>query len=482
MSTPQPTRVLTGSATVDQHNRMARELLEGWRRRDSGDRARFVAFHPQGERIRELRLGDAQLVIAREYGFASWPGLRTVIEGIGSPSRTELFVADPAWHEGRAAGLVEMHRGALSNALAQIRTWHPRMGAMSLDAIAAAQFTLDDARLTYARQHGLPHWAALMARLPSVEGSGNGTFAQAFAALSAHDLATVAAMVEARPELLQQRGSNGNTLLNLAVSVERDATPIVQMLLAAGADPNVPNDRGWTPLHQARTVALVDLLLDAGAVVSISAHGDGGTPLAVALWSRRTAVTRRLAEVAILPDNLRVSAALDRTAGLDRFFADDGSLTADAGAYRGFYRPHSGFPAWSVSEDPQDVLDEALAWAARTGALPAAQALVARGADVNSVVYRGTPLMFAAHCRQVETVRWLLAAGADVNQLALFHGGEAGRVAALHLAAQTNDAALVTLLLDAGADRTMRDENYQADAAGWAAYANATTTLPLLQD
>jgi hypothetical protein len=34
--------------------------------------------------------------------------------------------------------------------------------------------------------------------------------------------------------------------------------------------------------------------------------------------------------------------------------------TERAGAHRGFYRPHGGFPAWQPSDDPQEVIDEAL--------------------------------------------------------------------------------------------------------------------------
>ena len=47
-------------------------------------------------------------------------------------------------------------------------------------------------------------------------------------------------------------------------------------------------------------------------------------------------------------------------------FTVDGGLTPEAQAARGFYRPHSGFPRWRPSDDPQEVLDEALVWAAKT--------------------------------------------------------------------------------------------------------------------
>jgi hypothetical protein len=70
--------------------------------------------------------------------------------------------------------------------------------------------------------------------------------------------------------------------------------------------------------------------------------------------------------------------------------------TPQAGARRAFYRPHGGCPAWEPSADPQEVLDEAPVWAAKSGRIEAFPALVDRGADVSSDPYRGTPLAWAA--------------------------------------------------------------------------------------
>lgn len=84
----------------------------------------------------------------------------------------------------------------------------------------------------------------------------------------------------------------------------------------------------------ANAVHLVDPLLDAGARSDTFARGDGGTPLVA--------------------------------------------------AHRGFYRPYSGFPAWAPSDDPQEVLDEALAYAARSGCTSGLDALVAHGARLES--------------------------------------------------------------------------------------------------
>ncbi len=61
---------------LEQQRTRAKELLKAWRRGESQARARMAASHPRlaaGRQAEECRLSDAQLVIAREYGCASWP-------------------------------------------------------------------------------------------------------------------------------------------------------------------------------------------------------------------------------------------------------------------------------------------------------------------------------------------------------------------------------------------------------------------------
>jgi hypothetical protein len=65
-------------------------------------------------------------------------------------------------------------------------------------------------------------------------------------------------------------------------------------------------------------------------------------------------------------------------------FDEDGALTPQARAARGFYRRHRGFPDWQPSDDRHEILDEALVGAAkcnRVEVLEAAQWLIEHGAD-----------------------------------------------------------------------------------------------------
>jgi ankyrin repeat protein len=151
------------------------------------------------------------------------------------------------------------------------------------------------------------------------------------------------------------------------------------------------------------------------------------------------------------------------------FFTRDGRLKPYAGSHREFHRPHSGFPAWKPSDDPQEILDEALVWAAKNDRTEAMGFLLERGADVNGDPYRGTALLWAAAKGHVRAAAWLLDHGAEVNRRATFGGPSHGQgVTALHLAAQNGNMEMVRFLAQRGADRSIEDEIYHSTPGGWA--------------
>src|SRR5207248_5276953 len=114
-----------------------------------------------------------------------------------------------------------------------------------------------------------------------------------------------------------------------------------------------------------------------------------------------------------------------------------------AGAHRGFYGPQSGFPRWQPTDDPAEVRNEALSWAARNDRVDALRTLVARGAEVDADGYRGTALAWAAAQGKLAAVRTLLDLGADVNHCGTFGGPNHGRgVTARHLAPQSGHLAV----------------------------------------
>jgi ankyrin repeat protein len=371
------------------------------------------------------RLASAQLVLAHEHGYSSWPAV--VHETAEQPFHTDLD-----YYEGRAYG------------------------------IATANGTsLTDARRDLAQRHGLSSWAELTRRVRALaSGEEPPTpFMLAYRAVEDSDAERLRALLGEHPELVRQRGTNGNDLLGMAGDID-----VARLLLERGSDVNRGNDYGWTKLHQAgygNDRALAELLLAAGARTDLSARGDGGTPLVAALfWGHREVVE----VLGLEPRNLRVAAGLGLVDLIDELAG-----TPAAGAHRGFYRPHSGFPAWQPSDDTQEILDEALVWAAKSDRAEATGRLVELGADPNADPYRGTPLTWAAANGRVAAIRRLVELGADVNARGTFGGSAHGQgVTALHLAAQSGQAEAVEALLEVGADPTIRDAIHGGTPAGWA--------------
>jgi len=68
-------RALPYHANLENIKREARYLLHGLRRRDAAALRRYYSVDPLAGMF-EPRIDEAQYVIAREYGYASWRRLR----------------------------------------------------------------------------------------------------------------------------------------------------------------------------------------------------------------------------------------------------------------------------------------------------------------------------------------------------------------------------------------------------------------------
>ena len=390
----------------------------------------------------EVKLAEVQFELAHEMGFQSWPKLKAYVERLAmeQPFRTDLD-----YYEGRAQGIASV------------------MGVSSADA-----------RRDLAKRHGFSSWRELRRHVEAMRSGEEPPtpFVLAYRAVEDNDRTRLQKLVDRFPDLILQRGTNGNDLLGMAGD-----HAIVSLLLERGADPNRGNDYGWTKLHQAgygNDCELARLMLDAGARTELFARGDGGTPLVAALFWGHREVAELLGQA---PGNLRVAAGLG---DLDLIRRLDG--TPEAGAHRGFYRPHGGFPAWQPSDDPQEVLDEALVWAAKSDRVDAVRLLVERGARVDADPYRGTALTWAAANGRVNSIRTLVELGADPNQRGTFGGPSHGEgVTAIHLAAQSGRREAVTALLDLGADPLIEDNLHGGNALGWARVGGHDDLADVLQ-
>lgn len=484
---------------LEQQKKLARELLRALRAGNDSALARLRSQHRRwananDEALRQdVALHDAQFVIARENGFASWTKLKAYAEPSPHLRHTRLFVADIEWITDRVRGLLQTRQSAGPAALEQIRVWHPRFDGCSDQEILDATFTEADARLVYAREHGFDTWDDLIRRVNLLASSTNPEatepFLAAFRALEAGDLATLTSLLQRHPSLARERGTNGNTLLNLAVSLAARSNlnpglAMIDALLAAGADVNDGNDRGSTPLHQAaysNQSEIAAALIKRGADLDLEAHGSGGTPLITALFWGHREVADLLGRHSVAPGNLRAAAGLGSHDLIEKCFQSERTLAPAAFAARGFYRPHSGFPNWRPSPNPQEVLDEALVWASKAGRTEVLPRLVQAGARLDADPYRGTPLIWAAVRNRIETADWLIDHGATVNLKATFGGPTHGQgVTALHMAAQSGHLSMVRLLIERGADPTITDDLHHGDAEGHANHFGQTAVLDYL--
>lgn len=167
----------------------------------------------------------------------------------------------------QAKTLLKGHQAADPDVFKQIQEHHPRWRQSSAAAIQKSKFMLSDAQLVIATQYGFENWAKLKAhvlRSPAVPADVNALRDAA----GRGDLAQLNTLLDAHPELINERGGRGmRTALHEAVGGQHE--PAVQLLLERGADPNVRCDGDYAmPLHFAaekQHFPIIRLLIEHGA-------------------------------------------------------------------------------------------------------------------------------------------------------------------------------------------------------------------------
>ena len=192
---------------------------------------------------------------------------------------------------------------------------------------------------------------------------------------------------------------NQRTLLHLVADWPGhfpNGAAVVTALIAAGSDPNAPGLGRFpeTPLHWAASsddVAVLDALLDGGA--NIEAPGAsiaGGSPLDDAVGYGQWRAARRLVERGARVDKLHHAAALEIMSRVEA--------------------AHLSGPA----KPTPDEVNDAFWQACHGGQRPAAEYLLARGADLNRAPgwTKETPLDIAESAEAKDLVEWLRGQGA----------------------------------------------------------------------
>ena len=216
-------------------------------------------------------------------------------------------------------------------------------------------------------------------------------------------LAVIVTWINKRKEAAKPLSEADKALLKvLSKPAWKGNIEAVKQHLAAGADVNVKDDSGWTPLHYAARYGrkeVAELLIAKGGDVNAK-NIDSETPLD---W----AIRRKHPETAAL------------------------------------LRKHGG-------KTPE--ADRALHIAVRTGNVQTAKKHLDAGADVNAKMWRRTPLHRAAREGYKEIVELLIAKGADVN------ANEDCGWTPLHLAASRSHEEIVELLIAKGADVNAKEK------------------------
>jgi hypothetical protein len=114
--------------------------------------------------------------------------------------------------------------------------------------------------------------------------------------------------------------------------------------------------------------------------------------------------------------NLRVSAGLGRLDLIDGFFSAGGDLLPRAGAARGYVAPHAGFPEATPGNSKEEILADALVYAAVSGRLEAVDLLLDRGADPNATPYQETALFAAVRQGRGDVAHRFLEEAAGGNR------------------------------------------------------------------
>ena len=109
-------------------------------------------------------------------------------------------------------------------------------------------------------------------------------------AIEMNNVDWVEALLDEKPQRLQQRDEYGQPLLIVAVLARNRSLDCIEALLNAGADVNSRNAAGFTALHvviwdeyfpaeSASSEEIINLLLDAGAELEDELNVDAQTPL-----------------------------------------------------------------------------------------------------------------------------------------------------------------------------------------------------------
>jgi hypothetical protein len=351
-------RPLPARPNLANLRKQAKALLTAWRGGDEQASTRVRDLHPQGERLvaaGRYRLADAQLVVARGYGFASWarlvhhlqlPPKAQALHAMDQRFQTTLADSSGTNTVGavldrRAALVWQAHRDG-DPAVAELLRM--ALGARGYDEAVGRGLNLDDARDAIAWQYGFAGWSTVVAhhdRAVDVH------FEAAIDAMVVGDVVTLRTLLDDHPGLVHARSPFGHhaTLIHYVAAngVEanrqwqspRNAVEVLRALLEHGADPNAVCDTygggsAQTPLyllvssvHPARAGVQADLVQElcrGGA--DPNGLDDDGLPLWTAITFGYPAAVDALARCGARVDNLVFAASVGDLSKVEHYLRE----------------------------------------------------------------------------------------------------------------------------------------------------------------
>jgi ankyrin repeat protein len=415
MSSPSsPTRTLPPKPSLAQLRKQAKELLKSYRAGKEAAVAEVERFERSPDWA-NFALADAQRVLARAYGFSSWPALKNHVEGVNIAAFVAAAEAGDVAAVRRLAkarpDLINQHAPLHGSALHRaVLRRNEEMTRVLMQLGADARVGIwphRDATTAYAIAVDR-EFSEIVAVIEREEENRR-------ARLSRHEEASTRTAVDA----LRQAIAKGRTAEAIALM---EADPA----LIGACDMH-----GVTPLHLAarkHDPALAGWLLDRGARVD-ARNVEGKTPLQFAAVAAGWAHERHDV-IFYFMENAHVDPA--RFYETARLLLEKGAeLTPHAAVALGdreaVLRLHREGRLTNVTDDFGP-----LAIAVRANRLDMVAMLLDLGFDPNEPVANedsatGWPLWFASMCGRHEIAELLLARGADVNTVVGACGDALGR-------------------------------------------------------
>jgi ankyrin repeat protein len=364
MSSSDP---LSYRAPLPEYQQQAETLFDALKSGDEAAQWRFKWVHPRfrGKSVTDVRaasldVADAQEVVAREYGFESWPALAEFTASVGRDGPVARFEAAV---EAVVSGDVAVLRSMLHEDPELVR-----------------------ARSTRRHQATLLHYVAAN----GVEGNRQKTPANAV------EIAKVLLDAGAEVDALADMYDNQCTTMSMLVSSCHPANTGLQAALAETLlDFGAALDGPGSAWQSALLTALVFGYL--GTAEALARRGASPDSLAAAAGLGRLEDTTRL-----LPQADSQSRHIALALAAQHGHAEVVRLLLDAGEDPNRYNP-DGYHAHATP----------LHHAALSGHAEVVRLLVERGArlDIRDTVYRGTPLDWANHGGRTEIAEYLRALG-----------------------------------------------------------------------